>query len=228
MSNPILVVEDDAAIRRALCDYLRLNAWTVLEASSLAQAAAFLDAREVELVLLDRVLPDGDGLNWLKTVRQTRSRLPVLILTALGEEQQRVAGLRSGADDYIVKPFSLRELDARIAAILRRTSGSEECALSLPLAEGIEFIPQDRTVVIKKRSDSQTIILTEKESGVLRYLYSRRKQIVSRDELLRRVWDLEPYGLNTRTVDITLARLREKLPPEAVISTRRGQGYVLE
>ncbi len=227
MTNPLLAVEDDPAIRRALCDYLRIVGWKVLEAGTLAQAQQYLQTQQLELILLDRVLPDGDGLDWLRTVRQTYHKLPVLFLTALGEERQRVAGLTCGGDDYIVKPFSLCELDARINAILRRTAGCDDTPETIPVSEFICLDPQTRAIIInrEKKSSPIQIILTDKEFAVLKYLIIKRGIIVGRDELLRRVWDLEPYGINTRTVDITIVRLREKLPEDITIVTHRGQGY---
>ncbi len=221
----ILLIEDDPAIRRGIADYLRLTGFETVEASRLADATVELDSAPVELVLLDLILPDGNGLDWLDELRKTRPGLPVIILTALGEQRQLVAGLDRGADDYIVKPFSLKELRARITAVLRRAPVSEETNIPVSLSPAVQFDFRNRKLIIDGK---RFVPLTDKESAAFRYLTAHANSIVGRDELLRCVWGFEAAGTNTRTVDICIARLRDKLPDGIRLVTVRGQGYVYE
>ena len=221
----ILVIEDDSAIRRGLFDYLTLSGFEAAEAACLAEATSQLESRAIDLVLLDLVLPDGSGLDWLDWLRSRRPALPVIILTALGEERQRVAGLNRGADDYVVKPFSLKELRARISAVLRRAPRSAEAQPKIQISDRVTLDADCRCLIA---DSGETVALTEKESAALRYLAAHANRVVGRDELLRQVWGIEAGAMNTRTVDICIARLREKLPSDVRLTTKRGQGYALE
>ena len=223
----ILIVEDDAAIRRGLSDCVRFAGYGPAEAPD---GRAGLDAaltQDVDLVLLDLLMPRMDGLSVLREVRASKPWLPVIILTAKGEEADRVRGLKLGADDYIVKPFSPSELLARIEAVLRRSAERPSNVAQLAIA--------GRTIDIERRevrhADGPPVILPEKELGVLRYLAMHRGRAVSREELLNRVWGLDPRGVQTRTVDMAVARLREALRDDAesptVIVTVRSKGYML-
>ena len=228
MTHPhrILVIEDDAAIRRGIVDALRFEGFQAVEA---ADGKAGMDlALEVdcELVLLDLVLPGKQGLEILQAVRQGRPTLPVIILTALGDETDRVRGLRLGADDYVVKPFSVSELMARVQAVLRRSPQRPTDVLTAPVAGGqIDFSRREVRFADGRRED-----LSEREAELLRYLVMNSGRVISRDELLRGVWRLEPRGLWTRTIDMHIARLREKLGDHAsdpkLILTVRGKGYM--
>jgi DNA-binding response OmpR family regulator len=182
---------------------------------------------EHDIVLLDLVLPGCDGLDVLAAIRRERPTLPVIILTARGEENDRVRGLRLGADDYVVKPFSVKELLARVNAVLRRSPERPSEVRELAIDGG--RVDLDRSEI--RFDDGQRAELSERERELLRYLAGNSGRAVSRDEILSRVWGLDPRGLETRTVDMHVARLREKLrddPSEPrVIVTVRGKGYKL-
>lgn len=223
----ILVVEDDAAIRRGVADVLNFNGYHVLEA---ADGRAGLDTAvtaEVDLVLLDILMPKMDGLQVLKELRVARPAVPVIFLTAKGEEEDRVRGLRLGADDYVVKPFGPDELIARVEAVLRRSAERPKPVRSLSISgRNIDFERRELT-----RSDGSTTTLSQREAEVLLYLASNPGRAVSRDELLSRVWGIDPRGVQSRTVDMTIARLREELRDDPadpkVIVTVRAKGYML-
>jgi len=223
----VLVVEDDAAIRRGLADMLRFAGYDVREAGD---GQAGLDAAltaQVDLVLLDILMPKLDGFGVLRELRRARQTLPVIMLTARGEEEDKVRGLKEGADDYIVKPFGTAELLARVQAVMRRSPERPVTLKKLGLA--------GRTIDFERReavlADGTRHPLSEREAELLAYLASSRGRAVSRDELLSRVWGLDPRGVQTRTVDMTVARLRELLrdDPEdpKMIVTVRAKGYML-
>jgi two-component system alkaline phosphatase synthesis response regulator PhoP len=223
----ILVVEDDAAIRRGLVDALGFAGYATLEASEgAAGLAAALDA-DCDLLLLDLVLPGRDGLTILREIRAMWSRLPVIVLTARGSEDDRVRGLDLGADDYVVKPFSIKELLARIEAVLRRAPERPR-AVALVCFEGGQA-NLDRNEI--QFDDGGRIELSDRERELLGYLARHAGRAVSRDELLAKVWGLNPAGITTRTIDMHIARLREKLRDDPssprVVLTVRGQGYML-
>jgi DNA-binding response OmpR family regulator len=227
MRGRVLVIEDDAAIRRGIADALAASGYQALSEGDGDGGLAAALAADVDLVLLDVVLPRRDGFAVLEQVRRVRPTLPVIMLTARGAEQDRVRGLQTGADDYVVKPFSVTELLARVEAVLRRSAARPLPVQSLALG--------GRTVDFARRlvlgADGSTSELTELESELLRYLAANPARIVTRDELLANVWRLDARGLATRTVDMAVARLREKLgdDPAApqVLRTVRGKGYVL-
>jgi two-component system, OmpR family, alkaline phosphatase synthesis response regulator PhoP len=223
----ILVVEDDAAIRTALCDCLRFAGF---ESSGAPDGEAGLKLAlqlQPDLLLLDLLMPKLDGLSVLREVRRTRPTLPVIILTAKGEEADKVKGLRDGADDYVVKPFSASELLARVEAVLRRSAERPSPVPRFTIA-GIEVDFSRREV---RHASGQSEQLSEKEAAVLEYLAMHRGRVVHREELLRSVWGLDPRGMQTRTVDMAIARLRELLHDDAkepkVIQTVRAKGYML-
>ncbi|HPM79774.1 MAG TPA: response regulator transcription factor [Candidatus Anammoximicrobium sp.] len=222
----ILVVEDDAAIRRGIVDALRFEGFHAVEAADGKAGMALALEVDCALVLLDLVLPGKHGLEILQAIRQDRPTLPVIILTALGEEADRVRGLRMGADDYVVKPFSVSELLARVQAVLRRSPQRPTDVLTAAVPGGqIDFSRSEIRFQDGRRED-----LSEREAELLRYLVVNSGRVISRDELLRSVWRIEPRGLWTRTIDMHIARLREKLGDDAsdpkLILTVRGKGYM--
>jgi len=226
--NPrtILVVEDDAAIRRGIVDALEFSGYTPLEAPDGTKGMALATDAECDLILLDLVLPGPGGLEILKAVRATRPTLPVIILTARGEEGDRVKGLRLGADDYVVKPFSVKELLARVEAVLRRSPERPDEITRVRVPGGAADLAR-REVRFR---DGKREELTDREVTLLRYLAANSGRAISRAEILTRVWRLDPRGIDTRTIDMHIARLREKLrdDPEKprVIVTVRGTGYM--
>jgi DNA-binding response OmpR family regulator len=229
MARPtVLVVEDDSAIRRGLCDALRFAGYEVLDCDNGRTGLELALEMSVDLILLDVMMPGVDGFTVLTELRRVRPALPVIMVTARGAEEDRVRGLCDGADDYVVKPFSAKELLARVDAVLRRSPARAGPADVAVLRAG------ERTINLQRREvtwpDGGCRDLTEREAGILRYLAANRNRAVDRSELLRHVWALNPRGIQTRTVDMHVARLREKLRDDSgrdVIVTVRGKGYML-
>lgn len=219
----ILVVEDDAAILRGLADNLRFESYTVLTAADGESGYRLILEKKPDLVILDLMLPKLSGYEICRKVRAAGIQTPILMLTARGEEADRILGLDLGADDYVVKPFSIRELMARVRAILRRANP----ARALP--ERLEF---DDVVVdflaYAAHKGGKPLEMTRKEFQVLRLLASRAGEVVTRDELLNEVWGYENYP-TTRTVDNHLAGLRAKLERDPAdpqhLRTVHGVGY---
>ena len=224
----VVVIEDEQAIRRGVSDALRASGYEAAEAGDGVRGLEEAVRAGVDLVLLDLMLPRRDGLDVLAEVRRARPTLPVIILTARGSEDDRVRGLKMGADDYIVKPFSARELLARVEAVLRRSLGRPAEVQGARLGRAVIDLPRREV----RWSDHERGELSETESAILGFLIAHRKRAVSREELLSRVWGIEPVGLETRTVDMHIARLRTKLRdpsgrkvPEAIL-TVRAHGYM--
>jgi DNA-binding response OmpR family regulator len=224
----IVVVEDEPAIRRGVSDALRLSGYDVTEAADGAVGLREAASAGVDLILLDIMLPKKDGLEVLSELRRSNPTRPVILLTARGSEDDRVRGLKMGADDYVVKPFSAKELIARVEAILRRTMKPVPEVRLVELGSGI--IDLFRREV--RWSDGTRADLSETESALLKYLVCNRERAVSREELLSRVWGIGTAGLETRAVDMHVARLRAKLKdpaaedqPEAIV-TVRAHGYM--
>jgi len=222
----ILVVEDDKAVRGGIVDALHYAGYMTIEADNGSEGLEAAVRTSCDLLLLDLVLPGMDGLDILKEVRRTRPTLPIVILTARGGEDERVAGLKLGADDYVVKPFSVRELLARIEAVMRRTPGRPETIVEVPFPGGVAD-PARRQV---RYDDGTRCELTEREGQLLCYLAGNAGRPVGRDEILSNVWRVNPLGFETRTIDMHVARLREKLRDDpakpAIIHTVRGKGYM--
>jgi len=222
----VLTIEDDPAIRRGIVDALRFAGYQALEAGDGRQGLQMALSRQYDLLLLDLVLPGPDGFEILEQVRRVRPTLPVIILTARGEETDRVRGLSDGADDYVIKPFSVKELLARVEAVLRRSP-------QRPADVGQIAIPGGRVDLARREvrfDDDSRAELSEREVELLRYLAANSGRAVAREEILANVWRISPQGVSTRTIDMHVARLREKLrddPAEpAVLLTVRGKGYM--
>lgn len=210
----VLVVEDDPAVAEPLLEGLRRHGLDVEHVAYASQAVAA--AREADVVLLDLGLPDDDGLNVLRSLRAT-CEVPVIIVTARGDETDRVVGLELGADDYVVKPFSVRELSARIRAVSRRRR------VEASLDAGRVHIDRSRRQAV---FDGVTLDLTAKEFDLLAVLAEEPGRVVPRQELLSRVWDPVWHG-SGKTLDVHVSSLRRKLPDPAAIETVRGVGYRL-
>ena len=223
----VLVVEDDEAIRRGLVDALSFAGFHVLECDNGRSAVDLASETPVDLVLLDVMLPELDGFGVLQRIRASHPTLPVIMVTARGAEEDRVRGLHQGADDYVVKPFSAKELLARVDAVLRR-SPERRTDVRLLEVDGLAIDLERREV---RANDGACRTLTEREAAILRYLAVNRDRAVDREELLHHVWGLNPRGLHTRTVDMHVARLREKVESDPsnprIVLTVRGKGYML-
>lgn len=220
----VLVVEDDAAVRQGIVDALTFSGYEVLSAADGRDGRHLALTARYDLLLLDLVLPHFTGFEILEALRGERAGQAVIILSARGEENDRVKGLKMGADDYVVKPFSARELLARVDAVLRRTT--ERQALNE------EYEVAGRCIDLTKseiRYEGDRCELSERESGILRYLLANPDRPVPREELLRHVWGIDPGRIETRTVDMHIAHLRKKLgdQPQKLLETIRGKGYRL-
>jgi DNA-binding response OmpR family regulator len=224
----VLVVEDDAAIRRGLVDALQFAGFEVIACSDGEQGLATALSAQLDLAVLDVMLPKRDGFAILAEVRRSRPALPVILVTARGAEQDRVHGLQTGADDYVVKPFSSKELLARVQAVLRRSAERPSDVARVAVAgRAIDF---ERREI--ERPDKSRVLLSEKEAELLRYLVQNRGRAIARAELLERVWGLPAGGdTATRAIDMHIVNLRDKLAdaPERpqVVLTVRGKGYML-
>jgi DNA-binding response OmpR family regulator len=224
----VVVIEDEPAIRRGVADALRATGYLVVEAGDGARGLEEAVRRGVDLVLLDLLLPRRDGLDVLAQVRKVRPTLPVIILTARGTEDDRVRGLKMGADDYVVKPFSARELLARVEAVLRRSVDRPPDVRGARLGRArIDFERREVRWSEHERSE-----LSDTETAILSFLVANRQRAVSREELLTRLWGIGPKEVETRTIDMHVARLRTKLrdpadgqAPEAIL-TVRALGYM--
>ena len=222
----ILTIEDDDAIRQGIVDALEFQKFKVLSAADGKAGFELARGAEFDLMLLDLALPGMPGFDILTAIRKLRPTLPIIILTAKGQENDRIRGLNLGADDYVVKPFSIRELLARIQAVLRRTPSRPSNMPGVEIPGGFaDFERQELRFV-----DNQRVELSQREVELLKYLVSNRGRAISRDELLSSVWRLNPTGISTRTIDMHIARLREKLNDDSkqpqVLVTVRGKGYM--
>ena len=224
-SRRILFVEDEAAIFEPFSRALRRNGFEPVVARTAAEALESAGRVDPALVLLDLNLPDGDGSDVCRTLRKD-SDVPIVMLTARGTEMDRVLGLELGADDYVVKPFSSRELISRIRAILRRPR-ADTAAPAEPMVIGeLEVDPGARTV----RLAGEPLRLARKEFDLLAELARHRGQVVSREDLMSRVWDVNWFG-STKTLDVHIRTLRRKLGDDSAnprfIETVRGVGFRL-
>ena len=212
----ILLVEDEEDIAALVRAYLERDGFRVLWATRGTEGLAELERNDVRLAILDLQLPDADGFDICRAIR-TSSRLPVVMLTARDEEVDRVTGLELGADDYVTKPFSPRELTARVRAVLRRVEPDETDRLR---AGDVELDRTARTATVA----GAEVELTGREFDLLWHLAARPGIVVTRSQLLDRVWGIEFPG-GTRTVDVHVGQLRRKLGRPKLIRTVRGTGY---
>ena len=228
MTNPkatILIVEDDPAILNGLMDVLIFNGYAVegLADGDLGLARGL--GKIFDLVILDVMLPGTDGFTICREIRKKRPEQAIMMLTAKGAEDDIVTGFTSGADDYLSKPFSLRELMVRIEAILRR-SGKLVGDVSMEI-NGIVFDGKNLRAV----TDDIRVDLTRREMDIMAYLYQNRSRIVPKKELLTQVWHYKDADIETRTVDIHMLKLRKKITAligdTPLIETVRGEGYRL-
>jgi two-component system, OmpR family, response regulator RegX3 len=222
MTTRVLVVEDEAAISAPLADHLAREGFDAEVAGTIDEARKAFGRAEPDLILLDVMLPDGDGRDFCRELRRS-SDVPIVMLTARGEEVDRIVGLELGADDYVVKPFSAGELVARIRAIQRR--GRPSTRARSPIVVGaIELDPASRTVT----KHGEPIELAAKEFDLLRLLMSRAGEVVGREEIMDEVWDPHWFG-STKTLDVHISWLRKKVEDDpsnpVYITTVRGVGF---
>ncbi len=223
MSDPtVLVVEDDAAVRQGVVDALSFAGYQVISAADGREGREKALTARYDLMLLDLIMPHYTGFDILEALQGQRAGQAVIILSAKGEEDDRIRGLKMGADDYVVKPFSARELLARVNAVLRRTTERQALGETYEVCGREIDLTQAR---VTEGDDCRE--LTEREVGVLRYLLANSERPVPRDELLMHVWGIDPKGVETRTVDMQIAHLRKKLGDanQEVLATVRGRGY---
>lgn len=227
--HKILVVDDEASIVTLLTYNLEKAGYGVVAAGNGKEALAKVNSEHPDLILLDLMLPGLDGLDVLKQLRQERNLTPVILLTARGEELDKVLGLELGADDYITKPFSPREVVARVKALLRRAhTAGESNQESTLLKIGRLSIDADS---YQAYLDNQELELTTKEFQLLLYLMRNKGRVVTREQLLDHVWNYDYIG-DSRIVDVHISHLRDKIEADSkqphFIKTIRGIGYKFE
>ncbi|WP_405102486.1 response regulator transcription factor [Oceanobacillus sp. FSL H7-0719] len=227
MSQRILIVDDEKPIVTLLKYNLEKAGFSTDEAYDGLEAVRKAESNNYDLIVLDLMLPELDGIEVCKQLRNNKIETPILMLTAKDEEFDKVLGLELGADDYLTKPFSPKEVIARIKAILRRTKSTTQNSFrSLKIGELVIY-PERYEAEI----NSETITFTRKEFELLYFLAKNKGKVISRDQLLSGVWDYDFVG-DTRIVDVHISHLRDKIEPDTkkpiYIKTIRGLGYKLE
>lgn len=218
----ILVVDDESRMRKLIKDFLMQKGYSILEAADGEEALKVFEEKEnkIKLILLDVMMPKLDGWSVLRQIRQT-SKVPIIMLTARGEEQDELFGFELGVDEYISKPFSPKILVARVEAILKRTNPE---AKELKDYGGIVIDPEGRTVTV----DGKQIDMSLREYELLKYLVDNANIALSRDKILNNVWNYDYYG-DSRTIDSHIKKIRHKLGKKGkYIQTIRGIGYKFE
>ena len=220
----VLVVDDEPIVREVVVRYLEREGHTTLQADHGDRAQEMIERQHPDLVVLDVMLPGTDGLELCRWIR-ARSELPIILLTARGEEADRIVGLELGADDYVTKPFSPRELAARVRTVLRRSAPVDDVHARLSFGD-VEIDTRSREVV----KAGNVVRLTAKEFDLLTFLARNQRQVFGRDQLMSRVWGYEA-ALDTGTVTVHVRRLREKIEAEPSepthLQTVWGVGYRL-
>ena len=227
MAKTVLIVEDERAIVEILKFNLKREGYETLEALDGQTGLQLAQTEDPDLILLDVMLPKMNGFDICKTLRGENRTTPIIMLTAREEEMDKVFGLETGADDYMTKPFSMKELMARVKANIRRRSMEYAPAQSTAgqiEADGLCLNPE----IYQVTKNGTPVELTQKEYDLLSYLIRERGKVFSREDLMQRVWNYDYYG-DMRTVDVTVRRLREKIEDDPgkpqYILTRRGVGY---
>jgi DNA-binding response OmpR family regulator len=229
----ILVAEDDDHIRTGLIDTLKSEGYSTAGAADGDDALALFEANHYDLIILDIMMPGKSGYDVCRDIRSIDPNIPVIMLTAKGEEIDKVVGLQLGADDYITKPFGVHELLARIAAVLRRSLREQPAGIETsetPKVFSFRNVQVD-TVQYRVLKDDEVIDLSSKELALLKHFYHHSNQVLSRDALLNAVWGVDYFG-TTRTLDQHIARLRKKIEADPrkpeIITTVHGIGYRYE
>ena len=223
VSENILVVDDESRMRKLIKDFLAQKGYSILEASDGEEALQVFEENQnkINLILLDVMMPKLDGWSVLRQIRQTNKEVPIIMLTARGEEQDELFGFELGVDEYISKPFSPKILVARVEAILKRVSKNEN---EVKNYGGIEINKEGRTVSV----DGKQIELSLREYELLTYLVENENIALSRDKILNSVWNYDYYG-DSRTIDSHVKKIRHKLGKKGkYIKTIRGVGYKFE
>ena len=230
-TEKILVVDDEAAVRRILETRLSMVGYEIVTAANGEEALQVFATEQPDLVVLDVMMPNGDGYFTCKELRK-HSNVPIIMLTALGDVADRIAGLQIGADDYLVKPFSPKELEARISTVLRRLSKNSDSVIP---SSGVMQVGQLQIDTNKRRvyMRNELLRLTGREYNLLELLASHSGESISRTEILEKIWGYSPqrHG-DLRVVDVHVSRLRSKIEadpknPELII-TERGTGYLFQ
>ena len=224
MSVSVLIIEDEPDIRKTIDYNLSKESYKVIQAASIAEGEKAIAENDIDVVILDLMLPDGSGLTLCRDIKSnSRTKdIPIIILTAKADEVDRVVGFELGADDYVIKPFSVRELILRVKAILKRGTSAKDTAEESSYSFGDLRLNFDAYQVFINDSE---IGLTALEFRLLKHLIDRRGRVQTRDQLLEEVWGYSS-SVTTRTVDTHIKRLREKLGPIGdYIQTIRGVGY---
>ena len=222
VDNNILIVDDELRMRKLIKDFLMAKGYSILEAEDGEKALEIFEQNrsKISLILLDVMMPKLDGWSVLRQIRQ-RSNVPIIMLTARGEEQDELFGFELGVDEYISKPFSPKILVARVEAILKRANPEEK---ELKEYGGIEIDKEGRTVKV----EGKVIELSLREYELLTYLVENENIALSRDKILNNVWNYDYYG-DTRTIDSHIKKIRHKLGKKGkYIKTMRGVGYKFE
>ena len=222
MNNYILIVDDESRMRKLIKDFLAAKGYNILEAEDGEKALQVFEenSEKINLILLDVMMPKLDGWSVLRQIRQT-SQIPIIMLTARGEEQDELFGFELGVDEYISKPFSPKILVARVEAILKRTQGEQK---EVKDYGGIEIDKEGRTVTV----DGKVLELSLREYELLVYLVENENIALSRDKILNNVWNYDYYG-DSRTIDSHIKKIRHKLGKRGkYIKTMRGVGYKFE
>ena len=222
MDKCILIVDDESRMRKLIKDFLTAKGYSILEAEDGEKALQVFEqnSEKIDLILLDVMMPKLDGWSVLRQIRQT-SQIPIIMLTARGEEQDELFGFELGVDEYISKPFSPKILVARVEAILKRTQGEQK---EVKDYGGIEIDKEGRTVTV----DGKVLELSLREYELLVYLVENENIALSRDKILNNVWNYDYYG-DSRTIDSHIKKIRHKLGKKGkYIKTIRGIGYKFE
>ena len=223
----ILVVEDEEKIRAALVDFLEFHHFKIVEAFDGLEAERAVAGAPFDLILLDLMLPKVSGEQLCSKWRREGLQTPIIMLTAKGQEHERVGGLNLGADDYVTKPFSLEELLARINAVLRRTDPARAVGQTFAFADLDVDLP-----ALKVGREGKDIEISKREAAIIQYFAANPNRVIDREELYKEVWNETMTELGTRTVDMHIAKLRSKIERDAanpkIIKTVRGAGYKYE
>lgn len=223
MQEKILLIEDDAQVSKFIAEGLQAQGYVVTQVADGLQGKKLAVEKSFDLLVVDRMLPGCDGLNIVETVRGSGNAVPVLFLSALGDVDDRVKGLKAGGDDYLVKPFAIEELIARIEALLRRKKDATSSTRLRVADLELDLLTQ------KVTREGKSINLQPREFRLLEYLMKHAGQIVTRTMLLENVWEYH-FDPQTNVIDVHVSRLRQKIDKDfdrPLLSTVRGAGYML-